>query len=295
MFISTSTKVRTIFVSDVHLGCKYSRAERFADFLDTHQPQSLFIVGDFLDGWRLRKTWHWQPVYNRILDRLFDLVRRGTAVYYTPGNHDEFLRDLLDRFGPFHIRDEFIHTAADGRRLLVTHGDKFDKIVVQARWLSIVGSFAYDSLCWLNRRMNQVRHRFRMGDSTLSARIKHRVKRACQFVSDFEQTLTEHALQQGCQGVVCGHIHTPALRSRGEFVYANTGDWVENCTALMEYEDGRLELVFPTTRRPAVRPKPAHPAGRRAVAALLSPEAPAAYSGARRRAPAAWDFAAAIG
>jgi UDP-2,3-diacylglucosamine pyrophosphatase LpxH len=240
---ASRSDIRTVFVSDVHIGCKYSQADKFFDFLLRTHPEQLYLVGDFIDGWRLKKRWHWQQVYVRILKRLASLASQGTQIYYTPGNHDAFLRDFLHDFGLLTIRDEFIHVAADQRQYLVLHGDKFDNIEQYARWLSVVGAFAYDSLIWANNVINRVRRWLHLRDCALSSRMKVCVKNAVKFISDFEQRLIEVAHANNCDGVICGHIHVPRLSKIGEIVYCNTGDWVEHCTALVEYGDGVLELI----------------------------------------------------
>lgn len=238
-----TSRVRTLFISDVHLGCRYARVEPLLDLLNRHDPDYVYIVGDFIDGWRLRKRWHWEPIYNAILSRLFEMSEAGSKIRYAPGNHDDFLRDFHFNFGFVEISDEFIHACPRGRRFLVTHGDKFDQVETKGKWLSVLGSFAYDSLCWLNQRVNDWRRYFKLRGLPLAAMVKKRVKAAVTFVSDFETNLVNHARDLNCQGVVCGHIHTPAIDQRGDVMYCNTGDWIENATALVEYEDGRLEIV----------------------------------------------------
>ncbi len=234
---------RTLFVSDVHLGCRYAQAEKFLAFLEQVQPEHIYIVGDFIDGWRLCRRWHWQPVYVRILQRLVQLASQGTQVYYAPGNHDEFLRDYLHDFGLVTVADQFIHRTADGRRFVVLHGDQFDDVERGAKWLSVVGAFAYDRLVSANGMINQVRRCFNMKDWRFSSSVKVWAKQAVQFISDFEERLVCHAKELECDGVICGHIHVPRVENLGDITYCNTGDWVEHCTALVEHETGELELV----------------------------------------------------
>jgi len=236
-------RVRTLFFSDLHLGCPYARVEPFLDFLNQHDPQYIYIVGDFIDGWRLRKRWYWKPVYNAILSRLFDLSQSGTKIFYTPGNHDDFLRSFRFNFDFVDIADQFIHHCPSGRRILVTHGDKFDQIEKKAKWISVLGSFLYDSICWGDEKINRWRRYYQLERWSLAASIKKRVKSAVQFVSDFEDNLMLHAKSLDCQGVICGHIHTPVVVQKHGVTYYNTGDWIENSTALLEYEDGRFEIV----------------------------------------------------
>lgn len=243
---SARRRVRTVFVSDIHLGCRHSQAVAFLEFLNSVEPRQLYLVGDFIDGWKLRRRWRWDPVYSRILLRLCEMAHGGTRLFFTPGNHDDFLREPILREvisqGLVRIRDEFVHQMRDGRRFLITHGDRFDKIECGAKWMSVVATIAYDSLLMANSVIARlsgvgVRKPFAFG-----AAVKRRVKRIVAFVSDFEQRLAEHAVAQSCAGVICGHIHTPALVSQNEVLYCNTGDWVENCTALVEQDCGRLEL-----------------------------------------------------
>lgn len=236
-------RVRSVFLSDTHLGCRYSQAESLLAFLNQIEPDYLYLVGDILDGWRLQRRWHWQPTYNRILTRLLALGQAGTQVRYTPGNHDAFLRDFLHDFGFLEIADEFIHYTADERRLLVLHGDRFDNVEIRAQWLSVVGAVAYDSLMWANCQVNRVRGWLGQESVQMAAYVKRRVKRAVTFVSHFEERLARHARESHCDGVVCGHVHTPTVAEQHGLVYFNTGDWVENRSALVEYRDGRLELV----------------------------------------------------
>ncbi|MEI8016726.1 MAG: UDP-2,3-diacylglucosamine diphosphatase [Schlesneria sp.] len=240
---ATRRSFRTLFVSDVHLGCRYAQAEKFLAFLEQVQPEQIYIVGDFIDGWRLSRRWHWQQVYVRILQRLVQLASQGTQVYYAPGNHDEFLRDYLHDFGLVTVADQFIHRTADGRRFVVLHGDQFDDVERGAKWLSIVGAFAYDRLVSANGMINQVRRCFKLKDWRFSTHVKVWAKQAVQFISDFEERLVCHAKELECDGVICGHIHVPRIENLGDITYCNTGDWVEHCTAVVEHESGELELV----------------------------------------------------
>ena len=237
-------RIRSIFISDVHLGCKYTHADALLAFLRNHEPQHLYIVGDFVDGWRLRKSWYWCDTYTFLLKRIVDLMKRGTRVYYTPGNHDEFLRDFIENFGSVQLADEFVHVTADRRRLLVTHGDQFDACVLHAKWLSHLGDAGYNLLLGLNVIFNALRRRLGFGYWSLSQAIKQRVKQATCYIGNFEGVVTRHAVQRGCAGVICGHIHTPKIIERGGVTYYNTGDWVESCTALVEYGDGTFELLY---------------------------------------------------
>lgn len=247
--------VRSVFVSDLHLGCKYANAHALLAFLKEHEPEYLYLVGDIIDGWRLRRGWYWDDSYSFLIRRVLGMLKSGTIVRYTPGNHDEFLRDFIDSLGSVQIADEFIHHAADGQKLLVTHGDQFDSVVRHARWLTLLGDVGYNGLLALNRWFNLARRRCGFGYWSLSAAIKRQVKRATNFISDFEDAVTRHAVSKGCDAVLCGHIHTPIISQRNGVRYLNSGDWVESCTAIVEYTDGTFELIH----------RPAHGVERRPV------------------------------
>jgi UDP-2,3-diacylglucosamine pyrophosphatase LpxH len=235
--------VRSIFVSDLHLGCKFAQAETLLSFLQQHRPRYLYLVGDFVDGWRLRKGWYWNDTYSFLMRRLIQLLKDGTVIRYTPGNHDEFLRHFIDHLGSIEIADEFVHHTADGQRLLVMHGDQFDSVVRHARWLSMLGDTGYNLLLALNQVFNLARRRLGFGYWSLSAYIKRQVKKATSFISRFEDVATRYAASQDCDGIVCGHIHTPQIAERNGVRYLNSGDWVESCTALVEYYDGKIALI----------------------------------------------------
>jgi UDP-2,3-diacylglucosamine pyrophosphatase LpxH len=240
---SVRRDIRAAFVSDVHLGSRYCHAERFLSFLEQHQVEQLYLVGDIIDGWCLRRSWRWPGVYHRILNRLLEMTASGTRLYYAPGNHDAFLRHYLKDYGFVDVADEFVHTSLDRRRFLVTHGDQFD--AVEGAWcrLSRIGSSAYEFLMWTNHIVNRLRRMVRLDDCRYSHRLKLRVKSAVRFISDFETSVAQHARKQACQAVICGHIHAPTIQMHGEIEYCNTGDWVENCTALLENSDGTWEIV----------------------------------------------------
>jgi UDP-2,3-diacylglucosamine pyrophosphatase LpxH len=236
-------RIRSIFISDTHLGCKHARAEALATFLDAHRPEHLFLVGDFIDGWKLKKAWRWSPTDTRILRRVMELARTGTKVYYTPGNHDDFLREFLYDFGLVEVRREFIFRTADNRRLLVTHGDAFDRFEQGARWFTMLLSFAYDRILSVNR-LTRKRQQPQSCRCKLGLSIKLLCKRFAMFVSNYQLRLVEHARARKCEGIVCGHIHKPEVRRTDGVTYINTGDWVEHCTALIEYQHGAMELLF---------------------------------------------------
>ena len=235
---------RTVWISDTHLGTPGCNAELLLDFLKSIECETLFLVGDIVDGWQLRRGWYWPPRHNDVVRCILTQAKRGTRVVYVPGNHDEAFRDYVGlNFGGIELVSECIHVTADGRRLLVLHGDEFDGVVLYAKWLAFLGDHAYTLLLKLNRLVNAGRKLLGLPYWSLSAHIKKRVKNAVQFVSGFEQVVAHAAFERGADGVVCGHIHSPEVRQIGEVTYYNDGDWVESCTALVEHGDGRMEIL----------------------------------------------------
>jgi UDP-2,3-diacylglucosamine pyrophosphatase LpxH len=228
----------------MHLGCKHAQASMLARFLEQHDPDHLFLVGDFIDGWKLQHTWRWLPEYTRIMHRLLELNHGGTKLYYTPGNHDDFLRQFLYHFGLVDVREEFVFTTADRRRLLITHGDQFDRFEKSARWFTKTLSFVYDAILSANHLVSKLQTDGRRKRFAVSAAIKLRCKKLAMFLSDYRRQLIKHARQRRCEGIVCGHIHNPEISHDDGITYYNTGDWVEHCTALVEYDTGELELLY---------------------------------------------------
>ena len=237
-------RYRTIWISDVHLGTRGCNADLLIDFLDHVDSDRLYLVGDIVDGWRLRKRFYWPPAHNDVVWRLLKRAKRGTEVTFIPGNHDEAFRQFcgLD-FGGVAIRRHAIHRTADGRDLLVLHGDEFDAITLAHRWLAYLGDTAYTALMALNRWVNAVRRVMGMPYWSLSKHAKAKVKNAVAFVSRFEEVVAHAAGARGVDGIVCGHIHTAETREIAGIAYYNDGDWVESCTALVEHYDGRMELL----------------------------------------------------
>ena len=235
---------RTVWISDMHLGTSGCNAELLLDFLKSVQPETLYLVGDIIDGWRLKRGWYWPPLHNDIVRRVLKLAHKGVRVVYVPGNHDEALRDFTGlNFGGVEVVPEAIHVTADGRRLLVLHGDEFDGVVLYARWLAFLGDRAYALLLHANVAFNAVRRRFGLPYWSLSAHIKKKVKNAVAFISSFEEAVAHAARDRGVDGVVCGHIHSAEIREFGGVTYYNDGDWVESCTALVEHPDGTMEIL----------------------------------------------------
>lgn len=235
---------RALFISDVHLGSRNSQADLLLDFLKYNEAETIYLVGDIIDGWRLKKQWYWPQSHNDVVQKLLRKARKGAKVIFVPGNHDEFARDYLDQnFGGIVVRDSDIHETADGRRLLVIHGDQFDIVVSNARWLAFLGDWAYEFALYFNSRFNRVRRMLGFEYWSFSAWAKLKVKKAVNFIGSFEQVLAGEAQRQGADGVVCGHIHHAAIRQIGEVLYLNTGDFVESCTALAERHDGSLVIL----------------------------------------------------
>ncbi|HEY4070285.1 MAG TPA: UDP-2,3-diacylglucosamine diphosphatase [Sphingomicrobium sp.] len=235
---------RTIWISDTHLGTSGCKAELLLDFLKSTECETLFLVGDIIDGWQLRKGWYWPPRHNDVVRCVLKKAKHGTRVVYVPGNHDEAFRDYVGlNLGGVELLPETIHETADGRRLLILHGDQFDGVVLYARWLAFLGDHAYTLLLKANALLNGIRRLRGLPYWSLSAQIKKRVKNAVQFISSFEQAVAHAAAERGADGVVCGHIHTAEIRAIGDVTYYNDGDWVESCTALVEHPDGNMEIV----------------------------------------------------
>lgn len=235
---------RAIFLSDIHLGTRGAQGQFLLDFLIHTSSEYLYLVGDILDLWKMRNGWYWPRVNNDIVRLVFAKAQEGTHVIYVPGNHDDLLRDLAgSEFNGIHIEREAIHITADGKKMLVLHGDEFDSIVKHNRWLAIIGSGAYEVLLVANRWFNSLRRRGGFPYWSLSAYVKHRVKNAVQFISSFERVVTLEATRRKVDGLICGHIHKPTVAKVGEVLYANSGDWVESCTALVENDAGHLEVL----------------------------------------------------
>lgn len=241
-------KVRALFLSDVHLGSPHSSADEFLALLNRYRPEKLFLVGDILDGRRLKKFWHWPKVYNQILNRFADLLSNGTIIYYTPGNHDEFMRDLLPSLPQFvrsdqiRIADEFLYESHRKARLLVTHGDQFDHHEQAAGFVSAFVTVVYD---WLLRLDGGLTRFFPQRKRSNIARwAKRQSSKVQQFVEQFEETAANYAERGGYDGIICGHVHEPKIVSRSSISYCNTGDWVEHCSALIEQTTGDWELTF---------------------------------------------------
>jgi UDP-2,3-diacylglucosamine pyrophosphatase LpxH len=235
---------RTLFISDVHLGARGCQAEQLLSFLRYHDAETIYLVGDIVDGWHLRSGWFWPQHHNDVVQKLLRKARKGSRIIYLPGNHDEFLRDYYGtHFGGIEVVETAIHGAADGRRYLVVHGDVFDMVVKHARWLALLGDTAYDLAILISRYLNAMRRRLGFRYWSLSQWAKHKVKNAVNYIGAFEQTLAEEAQRHRVDGVICGHIHHAVIHDNFGIHYMNCGDWVESCTALAEHPDGRFEII----------------------------------------------------
>jgi UDP-2,3-diacylglucosamine pyrophosphatase LpxH len=241
---SLPLKVRSVWISDLHLGTPGCQAQALLHFLKHVECETLFLVGDIVDGWQLKRSWYWPQAHNDVVQKLLRKARKGTRVIFVPGNHDEFARRYVDHeFGGVEVVDEWVHATADGRRLWVTHGDLFDGVIQCARWLALVGDSLYEFTLKLNRHLNSLRARMGLPYWSLSKYLKLKVKRAVSYVSDFEAALAREARRRGADGVVCGHIHHAEMRMIDGVLYCNDGDWVESLTALVEEPDGTLRLI----------------------------------------------------
>jgi UDP-2,3-diacylglucosamine pyrophosphatase LpxH len=235
---------RTIWISDVHLGTPGCQAERLLDFLKHHESDRLYLVGDIIDGWQLKRRWYWTQAHNDVVQKILRKARKGTRVTYIAGNHDEGARQFIGlAFGGIDIRDEAVHTMADGRKFLVVHGDLYDAVVLYAKWLAIVGDHLYAFILKLNRWFNHIRAKLGFDYWSLSQYLKHKTKNAVNFMTQFETAVAMEARKRGFQGVVCGHIHRPQIRQINGITYCNDGDWVESLSALVETFEGELRIV----------------------------------------------------
>ena len=246
-----SLRYRSVFISDTHLGTRGCRSDFLADFLEQVSCEKLFLVGDIIDGWRLRKTWYWDADHDRVVRAILKHAKRGTEIVYIPGNHDEMFRAWLPtahdaqqlEVAGIEVRRETTHVTKRGVRLLVLHGDEFDGVVRYAKFMARLGDSAYTAALVVNRYFNAMRRLMGYDYWSLSQWLKRQVKGAVKAVDRFETALAADAARRGLDGIVCGHIHHAEMRDVEGVLYCNTGDWVESCTALVEQLDGRLELL----------------------------------------------------
>ena len=235
---------RSIWISDIHLGTPGCKVERLLDFLRRNESEQLYLVGDIIDGWQLRRRWYWTQAHNDVVQKVLRKVRKGTRVTYIAGNHDEAVRHFIGlAFGGIDIRNEAVHTMLDGRKFLVVHGDLYDAVVQYAKWLAFVGDYLYNLLLRLNHWLNHIRAKLGFPYWSLSQYLKHKTKNAVNFMTAFEDAVANEARQRGFQGVVCGHIHRPQIREINGITYCNDGDWVESLSALVETFEGELKII----------------------------------------------------
>lgn len=237
---------RSVWISDIHLGTRGCKADHLCNFLKSTRCDNLFLIGDIVDGWRLSKQWYWPQEHSNVVRRILTKAKRGTKVIYITGNHDEFLRSWFNSsidVGNIHIANEYSYLDVKGRNWLIVHGDLFDQVTRHWRWLSILGDNAYNFLLYINRWTSILRARLGLGYWSLSSFLKNKTKQAVNFIYRFEEHLTIHAQQQGYQGVICGHIHTPTIKTIQSTIYINDGDWVESCSALVEDFNGDFILL----------------------------------------------------
>jgi UDP-2,3-diacylglucosamine pyrophosphatase LpxH len=281
----SNTHYRTVWISDVHLGTRGCQPSRLLDFLRSVESDTLYLVGDIIDFWRLRRRHYWPQEHNDVIQKLLRKARRGTKVMLVPGNHDDFLRDFYGmEFGKILIRPDHIHLGADGRRILVIHGDQFDSVVKHAPWLAHLGTGALAASQVINQALNWCRRRMGLPYWSLSGYLKHKVKHRAKYIAAFDQAMAAEVRRRGVDGVVCGHLHAPAIRETTGFAYYNDGDWVDNCTAVVEHHDGRMELLHwpepETAPLPEPEPAPESALTRSGLAAQLRRLARMPYSSA---------------
>jgi UDP-2,3-diacylglucosamine pyrophosphatase LpxH len=240
----TVNKYRSVFISDVHLGTQACQADMLLKFLKTFECEKLYLVGDIIDGWEMHKKMYWPQSHNDVIQKILRKGRKGSEIYYIPGNHDEFLRSFgLQLFGNINLVPDTVHISPTGKTYLVIHGDQFDVVVKNAKWLAHVGSWAYDVAISLNIIINKARQLFGMPYWSLSAWAKYKVKSAVNFIGNYEESLSNFAKSKNVDGIICGHIHHANMTEMNGIKYINCGDWVESCTAIVEHYNGTLELV----------------------------------------------------
>lgn len=255
MNLSSGGRYRAVFISDIHLGTRGCKADELLHFLDNISCDQIYLVGDIVDGWRLTKNWYWPEAHNKVMQKFLSMARDGTRVIFIPGNHDEIARDYHRlTIGDVMILNDAVHEMADGRKLLIIHGDQFDGVVKYAKWLAYLGDTAYNITLIMNNWFNVLRRRLGYPYWSLSAYLKRKVKNAVQYMDDFEAAVIEEARRRGLDGVVTGHIHHARINEVDGLTYCNDGDWVESCTALVEDRNGRLSILhWPTVKQQTPR------------------------------------------
>ena len=238
------TRFRTIWISDLHLGTSGCQAAKLLEFLRATESETLYLVGDIIDGWQLKRRWYWDQTHNNVVQTVLKKAKKGTNVIFVPGNHDESIRQFIDLdFGGIQVRDELVHTTVDGRRMLVLHGDRFDAVISCAKWIAYLGDNLYTVILKFNQIFNNWRARAGLPYWSLSQYLKLKVKNAVSYITQFEDALADEARRKGVDGIICGHIHKPEIRDINGILYCNDGDWVESLSALVEDAHGKLSLV----------------------------------------------------
>ena len=252
----SAVSVRSIFLSDIHLGARGCQAESLLDFLRCYEAENLYLIGDIVDFWAMSRSIHWTRAQNTVVQKVLRRARHGEKVVLIPGNHDEALREYhKTSFGDIVVATEHIHTTVDGRRFLLVHGDEFDQVTRYHRWLAVLGDVGYNLLVRLNASLSWIRRKLRRpGYWSLAGYAKRRVKKALSYICDFEESVIRAVRDRGLDGVVCGHIHSAAIKYADGLTYVNCGDWVDSCTAILEHSDGRLELIEWRSARSAMLP-----------------------------------------
>ncbi|CAB4163006.1 UDP-2,3-diacylglucosamine hydrolase [uncultured Caudovirales phage] len=235
---------KTVFISDIHLGARMSQADKLLDFFKTFECEKMYLVGDIIDCWAMRGKSYWPQHHNDVVQKLLRRARKGTEIIYIPGNHDEFMREYCDaEFGHILLQRESVHVGVDSKIYYVTHGDQFDVVTTNAKWLAHLGSWAYDISIMISLGLNKIRHTLGMPYWSLSSYLKQTVKESVNFIGNYEETLSDYVNRKGYDGIICGHIHHANIRKIGNMTYINCGDWVESMTAVVEHHDGRFELI----------------------------------------------------
>lgn len=239
---------RSVFISDLHLGSKHCQAKRLLDFLKNVKCENLYLVGDIVDGWRLQKKWYWPKEHTDVIRQIIRMSNKGVNVYWIAGNHDEFLRTFMHRgltFGKIHISNKEVYEDLNGKRYLVVHGDMFDYLMRSrfGKFVMSIGGLAYDVVAGLSLLQNRIRSWLGLGNWSMVKYLKHQVKHASNFVGRFEIEMTKYVKAKGYDGIICGHIHTPAIKEYDGIIYMNDGDWCENCSTLVETQDGEWKLI----------------------------------------------------
>ena len=236
--------IKSLFISDCHLGFKHSKAELLLQLLKQYNPENLFLVGDIIDGWELSRKSYWENTYSFIIRRIIGMIKRGTRVVYITGNHDEFLRKYVpNNFGNIELVNECVYESASGHKMLIIHGDIFDQRTAKLGFIYHLGSRAYSYAIWFNNLYNRYCKRFGLKNCHVSKVLKRNTKKVVNFINNFEDFMVEYTLERGCDSIVCGHIHHPEIKQVGQVTYYNCGDWVESCSAIVEHLDGKMELV----------------------------------------------------